>query len=210
MRVSAGLGSTILALAPARSRTVRAPAGVANGIAMREAVIPMPDGVKLAADLYLPDGRQARRAFPGPARVPALSQDGSTRARTIRFTRTSCERGYVVARVDIRGTGNSEGRLIAYEYTDQEQTDGEAVIDWLSKQPFSTRQGRHVRDLLGRLQLDPHGDAQPAGAQGDHRRGRHRRPLPGRRALHGRHHPRGLVGDGAGPSRTCCRARPTS
>ena len=47
------------------------------------------------------------------------------------------ERGYVVARVDIRGTGNSEGRLVEYEYTDQEQEDGEVVIDWLSKQPFS-------------------------------------------------------------------------
>ena len=47
-------------------------------------------------------------------------------------------RGYVVARVDIRGTGNSEGRLIAHEYREQENADGEAVIDWLAKQPFST------------------------------------------------------------------------
>jgi putative CocE/NonD family hydrolase len=47
------------------------------------------------------------------------------------------ERGYVVARVDIRGTGNSEGRLIPYEYSDIEQDDGEVVIDWLSKQDWS-------------------------------------------------------------------------
>jgi hypothetical protein len=46
-------------------------------------------------------------------------------------------RGYVVARVDIRGTGNSEGRLIPYEYSDQENDDGEAVIDWLSRQRWS-------------------------------------------------------------------------
>jgi putative CocE/NonD family hydrolase len=43
-----------------------------------------------------------------------------------------------VARVDIRGTGQSEGRLVEYEYTDQEQLDGESVIDWLAKQPFSS------------------------------------------------------------------------
>ena len=47
------------------------------------------------------------------------------------------ERGYVVARVDIRGTGNSEGRLIPHEYSDIEQEDGEIVIDWLSRQPWS-------------------------------------------------------------------------
>src|SRR6185295_8188914 len=33
-------------------------------------------------------------------------------------------RGYVVARVDIRGTGNSEGALIPYEYSDIENGDG--------------------------------------------------------------------------------------
>jgi predicted acyl esterase len=47
------------------------------------------------------------------------------------------KRGYVVARVDIRGTGNSEGRLIPYEYSDIEQVDGEAVIAWLARQPYS-------------------------------------------------------------------------
>jgi len=39
--------------------------------------------------------------------------------------------------VDIRGTGTSDGVLVEYEYTDQEQEDGEVVIDWLSKQPWS-------------------------------------------------------------------------
>ena len=47
-------------------------------------------------------------------------------------------RGYAVARVDIRGTGSSEGRLVAHEYSEQEQRDAETVIDWLSKQPFSS------------------------------------------------------------------------
>jgi len=48
------------------------------------------------------------------------------------------KQGYVVVRADIRGTGTSEGKLPEYEYSDQELNDGEAVIDWLSKQPWST------------------------------------------------------------------------
>ena len=48
------------------------------------------------------------------------------------------QRGYVVAAVDIRGTGGSDGRLIPYEYSDIEHQDGEAVIDWLSRQSWST------------------------------------------------------------------------
>jgi phosphopentomutase len=42
-----------------------------------------------------------------------------------------------VARVDIRGTGGSDGRLIPYEYSDQAHDDGEAVIAWLSEQDWS-------------------------------------------------------------------------
>ena len=51
---------------------------------------------------------------------------------------TSSDQGYAVARVDIRGTGRSEGVTIPYEYSDIELDDGEVVIDWLSKQDWST------------------------------------------------------------------------
>ncbi|HEY5656984.1 MAG TPA: CocE/NonD family hydrolase, partial [Myxococcota bacterium] len=47
-------------------------------------------------------------------------------------------RGYAIARVDIRGTGSSEGTLVPHEYSEQEQRDAEGVIDWLSRQDFST------------------------------------------------------------------------
>jgi putative CocE/NonD family hydrolase len=46
-------------------------------------------------------------------------------------------RGYVVARVDIRGTGRSEGTLVPCEYSETEQRDGEDVIAWLAGRPFS-------------------------------------------------------------------------
>ena len=48
----------------------------------------------------------------------------------------------------MRGTGNSEGRLIPYEYSDQENDDGEAVIDWLSRQRATNARAAHA-DLGG-------------------------------------------------------------
>jgi len=105
-------------------------------IEMREVWIPMPDGIRLAADIYMPKGAHTER-FPVLLEyLPYRKTEG--RGRSYPLYSYFVRRGFVVARVDIRGTGNSEGRLIEYEYTDQEQQDGEGVIDWLSKQSWST------------------------------------------------------------------------
>jgi putative CocE/NonD family hydrolase len=113
------------------------PSPPAYSIALEQAWIPLPDGVRLAADLFVPQGGPA-----GAERFPVLLEylpyrKAESRARNYALYSYFVRRGYVVARVDIRGTGQSEGRLIAHEYTDQEQADGEIVIDWLSKLPFS-------------------------------------------------------------------------
>ena len=103
---------------------------------VREARIPMPDGVGLAATLYLP-------ATPPRRPVPACSSTCRT-ARTTRLGRNLelnsylTRRGIAGARVDIRGTGNSDGELPAGEYTEQEQRDAEDVIAWLADQPWCT------------------------------------------------------------------------
>ena len=101
---------------------------------MAEAWIPMPDGVRLAADLYMPSGGAAEAKFPVLLEyLPYRKTEG--RGRNYPLYSYFVRRGYVVARIDIRGTGSSEGKLIENEYTDQEQEDGEVVIDWLSKAP---------------------------------------------------------------------------
>lgn len=105
-------------------------------IELQEAWIPMPDGTRLAADLYLPK-TEGNEKFPVLLEYLPYRKDEHRKLRYPVFS-YFVQRGYVVARVDIRGTGRSEGTLIDYEYTDQEQADGEAVIDWLSKQSFST------------------------------------------------------------------------
>jgi putative CocE/NonD family hydrolase len=105
-------------------------------VALEGVDIPMDDGVRLAADLWKP-----RDAAPG-SRFPVLLEYlpyRKTEGRGDRYALYSyfVRRGYIVARVDIRGTGNSEGTLVPHEYSEIEQRDGERVIAWLAAQPFS-------------------------------------------------------------------------
>ncbi len=96
----------------------------------------MPDGVRLSADLYRPTGGQAGKKLPVLLEyLPYRKHEA--RSRNWPLYSYFVQRGYVVAAVDIRGTGNSEGRLIPHEYSEIEQKDGESVIDWLSKQTWS-------------------------------------------------------------------------
>ncbi len=107
-----------------------------EGIHIKEVWIPLSDGTRLAADLYLPKETEK------PERLPVLLEYLPYRKDEGRGNRYPLFsyfvlRGYVVARVDIRGTGRSEGKLVDGEYSEQEQSDGEEVIAWLSEQNFS-------------------------------------------------------------------------
>jgi len=113
-----------------------APSPPTFDVALEEAWIPLADGVRLAADLWRPKGPGDRGKFPVLLEyLPYRKTEG--RGGSYHLYAWFVRRGYVVARVDIRGTGNSEGTLIPYEYSDIEQRDGEEVIAWLARQPFS-------------------------------------------------------------------------
>ena len=94
--------------------------------------LPLRDGVRLHATLYLPDGDG-----PWPALLEALPyrKDDLTLAERGEYERFA-SLGYAVCRVDLRGTGTSEGVAVD-EYPPSEQEDLNEVIDWLSKQPWS-------------------------------------------------------------------------
>jgi putative CocE/NonD family hydrolase len=113
------------------------PSTSSYGIELKEVWIPMPDGVRLAADLYLPTGAEPGEKFPVLLEYLPYRKNESRSSCHALFS-YFVRRGYAVARVDIRGTGASEGVLVAHEYTEQEQLDGEEVIAWLAAQPFST------------------------------------------------------------------------
>ncbi len=106
------------------------------GMEIRTDWIDMPDGVRLSADLYHPTGGAAAEKFPVLLEYLPYRKHES-RSRNWSLYSYFVQRGYVVVAVDIRGTGNSEGRLVPHEYSDIEHEDGEAVIAWLAAQPWS-------------------------------------------------------------------------
>lgn len=96
--------------------------------------IPMPDGIKLAARIWLPEDAEAN---PVPAileYLPYRRRDG-TSYRDSMTQPYIAGHGYAAVRVDIRGSGDSEGVLLD-EYDTPELNDGVAVIAWLAAQPW--------------------------------------------------------------------------
>jgi putative CocE/NonD family hydrolase len=93
----------------------------------------MSDGARLAASLYVPDGDG-----PWPAVLEALPyrKDDDTAGYQVEYERLAAA-GYVVCRVDLRGTGSSEG-IAEDEYPAVERSDMLTVIDWLATQSWST------------------------------------------------------------------------
>ena len=98
--------------------------------------IPLPDGTRLAARLWLPADADRH---PVPALVEYLPyrKRDRTRGRDEPIHRYFAGHGYASLRVDLRGTGDSDG-LLDDEYLPQEQRDGVAVIAWLARQPWCT------------------------------------------------------------------------
>lgn len=97
-------------------------------------LIPLPDGTRLAARLWLPEGAVGE---PVPAileYIPYRKRDG-TRTRDEPMHGYFAAAGYAVARVDMRGSGESDG-LMDDEYLPTELNDACDVIAWLARQPW--------------------------------------------------------------------------
>lgn len=93
--------------------------------------IPMPDGTRLAARIWVPTG------VPSPAvleYLPYRRRDGTSQ-RDASIYPAFAALGIAGVRVDIRGTGDSEGHFDD-EYSERELSDGEAVIAWIAQQPW--------------------------------------------------------------------------
>jgi hypothetical protein len=96
--------------------------------------IPLADGTRLAARLWLPE-----RAHVEP--VPALleylpyGKREGTRERDEPMHRWFAGHGFAALRVDLRGCGESDG-VLRDEYLEQELRDGEEVLAWIAAQPW--------------------------------------------------------------------------
>nr|WP_231362397.1 CocE/NonD family hydrolase [Thioalkalivibrio sp. ARh3] len=96
--------------------------------------IPLPDGTQLAARLWRPEGAEQR---PVPAileYIPYRRRD-STRLRDDAIHHYFAGHGYACLRVDLRGSGDSEG-VLEDEYLQQELDDGVEVLRWMGEQPW--------------------------------------------------------------------------
>ena len=96
--------------------------------------IPMADGTKLAARAWLPEDAEHR---PVPAileYIPYRRRDGTRDGDDLTHPYLASH-GYACIRLDIRGTGDSEG-VILDEYLKQEQDDAVEAIAWLAEQSW--------------------------------------------------------------------------
>lgn len=97
----------------------------------------MKDGTRLSATSYKPVPRAPGEKFPVIFEfLPYRKDDGGyigTYSQYAYFVR----RGFIMTRVDIRGTGSSEGIFPLREYSEQELDDAVEIIDQLSRWPES-------------------------------------------------------------------------
>jgi putative CocE/NonD family hydrolase len=115
--------------------TVALAADARYEVVVRDVWIPMPDGVRLAATLYSPVPKHTGETF--PAVLEYLPYRKDEMRSHVRVHDYFARHGFLSARVDIRGTGRSDGHVPDREYSRAEQEDGERVIAWLAHQGWS-------------------------------------------------------------------------
>jgi predicted acyl esterase len=108
-----------------------------RGVRVMPASIPMPDGVLLAATLYMPADLRPHERVPALLEYLPYRKDDDTVSGDYGKHAYFARHGYIGVRVDIRGFGASGGTPPTREYSVQEQEDGEHVIAWLARQPWS-------------------------------------------------------------------------
>ncbi|MBI2823010.1 MAG: CocE/NonD family hydrolase [Acidobacteria bacterium] len=114
--------------------------------AERDVMVPMRDGVRLAADIFSPE---AEGKFPallamspygkGVQSLPLASQPPGTPNYMPPIEAGNphyfASRGYVHVIADVRGTGKSEGQYFGWQ-SRQESQDGYDFIEWIARQPW--------------------------------------------------------------------------
>ena len=98
--------------------------------------IPMSDGQRLAAKVWMPEDAERTPVPVLMEYIPYRKRDFSAR-RDEQTHHYLAGHGYVSVRVDCRGGGDSDG-VMHDEYLKQEHDDGVEAIAWLARQPWST------------------------------------------------------------------------
>ncbi len=123
------------------------------------AYVPMPDGVKIAVDVHLPEGGPERTAFPVileyvPYQRSTINPEtGDVRdAAHKREGKFYLSYGYALVVADMRGTGTSSGWNM--DFMPQLGSDGAKVVDWIADQAWCNgKVGMKGSSYLGWSQL---------------------------------------------------------
>jgi predicted acyl esterase len=105
-------------------------------VTVERAWLPMRDGVRLSVTFSKPTPRTPGETFPVLLDLLPYRKDELPERHPSYFAYFP-RRGYIMATVDIRGTGSSEGAVPPREYSELELDDAMEIIDQLSRLPGS-------------------------------------------------------------------------
>ncbi|MXY66056.1 MAG: CocE/NonD family hydrolase [Gammaproteobacteria bacterium] len=115
------------------SKNIKKHPGASDSVRQTEHCwIAMPDGVRLSARIWWPEGRGP---FPAILEYIPYRKRDMVRARDERNHPYFAAHGYVCLRVDMRGSGDSEGHMPDM-YSDNELADARHVIEWIAEQDW--------------------------------------------------------------------------
>ena len=97
----------------------------------------MRDGVQLGVTLYRPTARTEGEVFPVIVEMVPYRKDDFFALGDYEYGAYFAKRGYVLARVDVRGTGASGGSVPVSEYSEAEIDDAVEIVGQLARQPWS-------------------------------------------------------------------------
>ena len=101
----------------------------------RDVRVPARDHLTLSVNLFRPRG--ATEPVPVILNTDPYRKDDWSAAWDLTIAAYLAERGYAYCRLDVRGTGSSDGVPLD-EYTKAETLDGHDTVEWLAAQPWCT------------------------------------------------------------------------
>jgi hypothetical protein len=110
-----------------------------HGPVVQSVYVPMPDGIALAVDVWLPEGLDEETRVPGIVEFTRYWRATETQppaSQLEEYIQQSLDHGYAYVVVDVRGSGASFGAREA-EFSLAEVRDMPIVIDWIAAQPWS-------------------------------------------------------------------------
>ena len=111
--------------------------GALYEVYLEHSLLTMRDGVELGVTYYRPKSQKPSEVFPVVFEMVPYRKDDFFALGDYEYGTYFAKHGYVLARVDARGTGASSGAVPVSEYSQAEIADAVELVDQFSKMPWS-------------------------------------------------------------------------